>query len=125
MRQRLIHLSDESVDVLFPVAKITTLNEVLELAWSEASSRVGELERPQEVGGLLEVWSYGKYLFQVSKEVSQDLDRLPTYLVDQIFDADDAVGTKRTFNDGIVGKWNALFVDFPISTLVHELADRL
>ena len=35
--------------MLLTVAKVTTLNEVLELAWSEATSWVGQLEWPQEV----------------------------------------------------------------------------
>jgi hypothetical protein len=51
----LVHLSDESVDVLFPVAKITALDEMSELAWTETASWVGQLEWPQEVGCLLEV----------------------------------------------------------------------
>ena len=50
--QHLVHLSDELVDVGFPVAEVTTLNVVLEFACPPATSRVGELEGPQEVGGL-------------------------------------------------------------------------
>jgi hypothetical protein len=45
----LIHLSDEFVDIVFPVPKITTLNEMLELACPPATRRVREFERPQEV----------------------------------------------------------------------------
>jgi len=69
----LVHLPDESVDELFPVAKITALDEMSELAWTEATSWVGQLEWPQEVGCLLEVGANGEDL------------------VDQVFDADDAV----------------------------------
>ena len=41
--------------MLLTVAKVTTLDVVLELAGTEATSGVGELEGPEEVGGLLEV----------------------------------------------------------------------
>ena len=44
--QRLVHLADELVDVGFTVAVVTTLNEVQELAFTPATSGVGELERP-------------------------------------------------------------------------------
>lgn len=44
-----VHLSDQSIDVLLTVAEITSLDEVPELTWTEATSWVGQLERPQEV----------------------------------------------------------------------------
>ena len=50
--KRLVHLPDEGVDVLLTVTKVTTLDVVLELAGTEATSGVGELEGPQEVRGL-------------------------------------------------------------------------
>jgi hypothetical protein len=59
----LIHLPDQSIDVLFPVAKITTLNEMSELACVETASWVGQLEWPQEVGCLLEVGSDSENLY--------------------------------------------------------------
>jgi len=93
--------------VLLPVAEITTLNEVLELAWTEAASWVGQLEWPQEVAGLLEVGA-------------DSVD-----LVDEVLHADDAVLAKVLLNDGVVGEREALLVDLAISTLVDELADRL
>ena len=46
---RLVHLPDELVDVGFPVAEVTTLDVVLELACPPATGGVGELERPKEV----------------------------------------------------------------------------
>ena len=55
----LVHLADEVVDLVLTVAKVTTLDEVLELAWAEATSWVAELDWPKEVAGLLEVWSNG------------------------------------------------------------------
>jgi hypothetical protein len=45
-------LSNKLVDVGFPVAEVTTLNIMLELACPPATSGVGELEGPQEVGNL-------------------------------------------------------------------------
>jgi len=93
--------------VLLPVAKVTALDEVLELASAEATGRVAELEGPQEVGSLLKVGADG-----------QDL-------VDEILNADDAVLAEVLLDDGIVGKGNALAVDLAISTLVDELLDAL
>ncbi len=45
----LVHLPNELVDVRFPVAEVTTLHVVLELACPPATSGVGELEGPEEV----------------------------------------------------------------------------
>lgn len=103
----LVHLLDKSIDVLLTVPDITTLNEVLELAGSEATSGVGELEGPQEVGGLLEVGA----------------DRVD--LVDQILHTDNAVLSEVLFNDLVVAEGNTLLVDLSITALVDELADRL
>lgn len=55
----LVHLLDQSVNVLFSVAKVATLNEVIELASMEAASWVGQLERPEKVACLLEVGANG------------------------------------------------------------------
>ena len=78
-----------------------------ELASAETTSWVAELEWPEEVGGLLEVGVDG------------------VDLVDQILHADDAVLAEVGLDDGVVGKSNALLVDFSISTLVDELTDSL
>lgn len=80
---------------------------MLELAGAETTSGVGELEGPEEVGGLLEVGAN-----------SEDL-------VDEILSADDAVLAEVLLNDGVVGKSSALLVDLSVSTLVDELLDRL
>ena len=48
----LVHLADELVDVGLAVAKVTTLDVVLELARPPTAGGVGELERPEEVCGL-------------------------------------------------------------------------
>lgn len=78
-----------------------------ELASSESTGWVGELEWPEEVGGLLEVWSDG------------------VNLVDQILHADDTVLAEGLLDDSVVGKGNTLLVDLSVSTLVDELADGL
>jgi hypothetical protein len=48
----LIHLPDELVDVIFTVSVVTTLHEMFEFACSPSTGGVGELEWPEEVGGL-------------------------------------------------------------------------
>ncbi len=55
-RLLLIHLPDQIIDLVFPVAQITPLDVVLELTLPEAARWVAELERPQEVADLLEIW---------------------------------------------------------------------
>lgn len=104
---RLVHLADESVDSLLAVAKITTLDEVLELAGAEATSGVGELEGPEEVGGLLEVGADG------------------VDLVDEILNTDNAVLAEILLNDGVVSEGNTLLVDLSVTALVDELLDGL
>jgi hypothetical protein len=103
----LVHLPNEGVDMLLTVAEITTLDEVLELARTETTSGVAELEGPEEVGGLLEVGADGEDL------------------VDEILHADDAVLAEVLLNDGVVGESDALLVDLAISALVDELLDAL
>lgn len=103
----LVHLADEGVDLLLAVAEVTTLDEVLELAGAEAAGGVGELEGPQEVGGLLEVGADG------------------VDLVDEIFHADDAVLAEGLLDDGVVGQGDALPVDLAVAALVDELLDGL
>ena len=103
----LVHLADESVDVLLTVTSVTTLDEMLDLAGVEATVGVGELEGPEEVVGLLEVGANG------------------VDLVDQVFHADNAVLAEVLLNDLVVGKSNALLVDLSVATLVDELTDSL
>ena len=100
-------MADESVDLVLTVTKITTLDEVLELADVEAAVRVGQLEGPQEVAGLLEVGADG-------------ID-----LVDQILHTDNAVLAEGLLDDGVVGKGNTLLVDLSVTALVDELLDAL
>lgn len=103
----LVHLADEVVDGLLTVTKVTTLNVVLELAGTETTSRVGQLEGPQEVGGLLEVGANG------------------VDLVDEILHADNTVLAEVLLNDGVVGKSSALLLDLAVTTLVDKLLDGL
>ena len=103
----LVHLADELVDVGFPVAEVTALDEVLELACPPATSGVGELERPEEVVGLLEVGAGGEDL------------------VDEILDREDVVLAKGLLDDLVVGERDALLLDLAVATLVDELTDGL
>jgi hypothetical protein len=103
----LVHLSDQSVDLVLPVAQVTTLNEVLEFSGAETTVGVSKLKGPQEVGGLLEVGADG------------------VDLVDKILHADDAVLAEVLLNDGVVGQGNALLVDLAVTALVDELLDAL
>lgn len=80
---------------------------MLELAGSEATVGVAELEGPQEVGGLLEVGADG------------------VDLVDKILHADNAVLAEVLLDDGVVSQGNALLVDLAVSALVDELLDAL
>ena len=43
--------------------------------------------------------------------------------MDQIFHTDNAEFPKVIFNDLVVGEWNTLFVDLPVSALVDELTN--
>lgn len=56
-----------------------------ELAGAETASRGGQLERPQEVGGLLEVGTDGEDL------------------VNQVFNRDDTVFPEVRLDEGVVG----------------------
>jgi hypothetical protein len=104
---KLVHLADQLVDVLFTVTKVTALDKVVELAGFESTVRGVELERPEEVGGLLEVRADGEDL------------------VDQVFHTDDAVLAKSFFDDLVIAERDALAVDLSVTALVDELTDRL
>ena len=86
---------------------ITTLNIVEELPRAPAAGRVGELERPEEVGSLLEVRAGGEDL------------------VDEILDGEDVELAECPLNDLVRGEGNALLVDLAEPALVDEFADRL
>jgi hypothetical protein len=82
---------------------------VQEFTWTEASGWVRELKWPQEVGSLLEVGANSEDLRSVSIE-RVVLATSETYLVDQVFDANDAIFAKVLLDDGVVRKGNALLV---------------
>ena len=89
------------------VTQVTTLDKVFELPCAESTSRVAQLEGPEEVAGLLEVGSD-----------SEDL-------VNQVFHADNAVLAQLLLNEGVLGKRDALLVDLAVTTLVDEFTNRL
>jgi hypothetical protein len=95
----LVHLPNQLVDVVFPVAQVTALNKVLELPLVEAAVRAIKLERPQEVRGLLEVGANG------------------VDLVDQILHTDHAILLEVLLNDLVVSQRDALLINLSISTL--------
>ena len=77
--KNLVHPLDELVDVVLTVPGITTLNIVVPLLL-QATKRCLQLEWPEEVVGLLEVWAN-----------SHDL-------MDKILNADDVVLPKALMN---------------------------
>jgi hypothetical protein len=100
-------LANELVDVFLTVAVFTTLDKVNRLLALVTTGRVGELEGPEEVVGLLKVGA-------------NSID-----FVNQILDANDAKLAQRLFNDRVVRDWHALLVNLGESALVDELADSL
>ena len=103
----LVHLADELVDVGLPVTEVTALDEVLELPCPPAASGVRELEWPEEVGSLLEVWASGDDL------------------VNEILNTEDIVLSKSVLNYCVGSKGDTLLVDLSVTTLVDELTNRL
>lgn len=79
----------------------------LELALPPSTCRVVKLERPEEVGSLLEVRADG------------------VDLMDEIFDGEDVELSKSFLNDAVVGQRHALLVDLGIAPLVDEFTDGL
>mmetsp|Transcript_3436 Transcript_3436/g.8169 ORF Transcript_3436/g.8169 Transcript_3436/m.8169 type:complete len:297 (+) Transcript_3436:159-1049(+) len=106
VRLDLDHLGDQLVDFLSTGTSFSTFHEVKQLGLAgESSLRVGKLERPQEVVGLLEVGSDG------------------VDLVDEVGGALNS-GVSESLGDNSVGSdRDALLVDFSESTLVDKLLD--
>lgn len=98
----LVHLPDQLVDLLFPVAQVAALNVVLKLPLAEAARWAVELERPQEVGRRLEVGAN-----------SADL-------VDQILHTDHAVLAQVLLDDLIVSQGNPLLINLAVTTLCQS-----
>lgn len=80
---------------------------MLELASTETTVGVGQLEGPQEVVGLLEVGANG------------------VDLVDQILHTDNAVLAEVLLDDLVVGEGNTLLVNLTVTALVQKLTDGL
>lgn len=78
-----------------------------ELSRTETSSGVAELEGPEKIGSLLEIWTDSEYL------------------MNQVLHTDDAIFSKVFLNEGVVSESNALLVNLAITTLVYELSDSL
>ncbi len=103
----LIHLLDESIDLLLSIPQITPLNKVLELSCPEAPGRIRQFEWPKKVARLLEVWPHGDDLMY------------------QILHTDDAEFAQVFLDDLVVGQGNALLVDFAIAALVDQVTNCL
>src|ERR1700753_1917826 len=82
----LVHLLNEAIDMILTVTKVSTFNEVLEFAGAESTSWVRELEWPEEVIDLLEIWA----------------NRID--LVNNIFYAYDSILSKRFLDESVVGE---------------------
>lgn len=102
----LVHGLDQLVDELFTVTESTTLDKVLELSWNTPTTRwVRQLEWPQEVVSLLEVWTDGDDF------------------VDQVIDGQDTELTQVGFDDSVVRQSNSLLVDLTVTSLVDQLSN--
>ena len=103
-------MSDERVDVSFLVTEVATLDVVLELVCPPSTRGIGELERPQEIqclaGGLSHESKTGlvhgsTYLFEV-RASGEDV-------MNEIFDGEDIILSKRRLDDADVGERGTLF----------------
>ena len=103
----LIHLCNQSIDLVFPVPQVASLHKVPELPCSESTGRVTQLERPQEVACLLKIWAHG------------------VNLMDQVLHTDNTVLAQVVLDDLVVGERDALLFDLAISTLVDQLTHSL
>ena len=86
---------------------VTTLNEVEEFALAPPTSGVGQLEWPEEVSSLLEVWASGDNL------------------VNEILNTEDIVLSKSVLNYCVRSKGNTLLVDLSVATFVDGFTNGL
>ena len=86
------HFSQELINLVFSVAKVTTLNKVVGLL-SPSSGWSVQLEWPQEIGGVFEI-----------RTNSHDL-------VDQILNTDDSHLAELALNDVIGGDWGTVSIN--------------
>jgi hypothetical protein len=121
----LYHAVQQFVDLVLAVAVVTALHKVIGLL-VEAATRVAQLERPQEVGDLLEVGSNRPDLSEVQIVTCEwkKASLIPN-LMDHVFNANDVVFAQVAFHNIVVGEWLALPVLLHVSTLVDQLTDAL
>lgn len=102
-----VHSADELVDELLSVSESTeALSEGVSLDL-ESTEWGGELEWPQEVVGLLEVWSAGNNL------------------VDEVLNAGDTELTEGVLDNGVISEWDSAVVDLTVSSLVDQFSNCL
>ena len=102
----LVHPSNKPVDLVFPVASISTFYKMGGLFLHSTSWR-RQFKGPQEVVCFFETFSNG-------------ID-----LMNQILHADDSIFPKRSSNQCVVCQGNSLLVDFAITTLVDQFIYEL
>ena len=104
-RARSQHFLDESVDKFFSVSVGSEpLGESVSFGL-ESSKWGGELEWPQEVVSLLEVWS-----------ASYDF-------VNEIFDTVNTVSCEFSSNDAVISEWNSSSLNLSVSSLVDQIGN--
>merc|ERR1719229_380830 len=106
MTKQLDHFLQEVVDLVLSATEVSTLDEVVGLL-SPSPSWVVQLEGPQEVGSVLEVWSNSENL------------------VDQILNTDNAHLAQLILNDIVGGDWSSVSIDLDKSTFVDEITNSL
>ena len=92
MTRQLDHFLQEVIDLVLSATEVSTLDKVVGLL-SPSPSWVVQLEGPQEVGGVLEVWSNGEDL------------------MDQILNTDDSHLAQLVLNDVVGGDWSSVSID--------------
>jgi hypothetical protein len=102
--KKLVHALYQLVDKLLTVTSVTAFVEVVSLLLPTAQ-RVRQLERPQEVVGLLE-----------SRADSVDL-------MDKVLNAQDVLVAQASRDDLVLRQRDALLVHFTETTLVDEVVD--
>ena len=120
---KLIHLSNELIDIFLSITKVSSLYIMLEFSCSPSACRIRELEWPQKVGSLeiLLITNRRKesvtaHLFEV-RASSEDF-------VNKILDAKNIKLSKGFFDNSIVCKRNALLIDFAVSAFVDQFTNR-
>lgn len=102
-----IHLLDQRINLVLAVAEITALDEMLELAGTETTGGVAQLEGPEKIGGLLEIGA-------------DSVD-----LVDEILHTDKTVLAQVVLDKLVIGQGDSLFVDLAVAALIDEVAHSL